>query len=1012
MSQTTIAEFPLRHLSVRVPWHDAEWKGVICEAPHLNGSCAKLKGIAGKKIDEQEKPLAGRSLDELPREQWPCCVDERATFMAPFEMEQVKRHALAAMNPKFYGHFRPTPQRYPAFSAGIVPFAWMMRDNLKRYRELFEIDVDEAREPELGYDTNWVHEVQNQTALLEGFAEHLQKDESLSFFYAKHVPFIEGTRRILVGVGRIKDIGPLTEYKREGEGMRGMLWERPVQHSIRPKGKDGFLVPYLDLLRRAEQDPLLELERYAPKAPDEHWDEFSFASELVTHDGAIGALLSMETSLASMETELGIVTSLPREWIHDELVRLWKVRGPFPGLGAVLSAFGLSRGILVAHALQQKAGENKNPWPLVDAAFQDPAKVLPKELCRDLKELGSTWKGLKKERRAYLQLLSRFEVTKDQAKGLYDEASRLKQGWGGTDAEILRNPYRIYEHSRHDFNGVKLLTVDRGIFPDDSIRLQHPLSEPSGLDSALDLRRVRVFSIAVLEGAALNGHTLLTKDKVVDSIARLPVRPECPVTGDILSARLTDMAPEIVAVPMGEDVALQLHRYSVIGELVRKQVLGRIGGQRHVLNRDWKNLLENTFGRATDDEEKRARIEKAAVLKELAEARLSVLAGPAGAGKTSVLGVLCAQPEILNEGLLLLAPTGKARVRMQELAGSGGTKAFTIAQFLNQHGRYRGASGRYMMSDRPKATGFATVIVDESSMLTEDMLGAIFDALQGVKRFIFVGDPAQLPPIGAGRPFVDMVTKLRPANYEACFPRVAPGYAELTVERRQVGSDRPDLRLARWFSAMPPAPGEDDIFLFGAGNNQHVRFVEWEKPEDFQGKLVQVLVEELKLNGSSDSRSFNSMLGAVSKREYDYFNATRNGQVGAVRAVEAWQILSPLRGMPFGVGDINRQIHERFRAGFLELAGRQWRPIPKPFGTERIVYGDKVINLDNHRRDGKKVFPENGALGYLANGEIGIAVGQWKNGGRPSFLNVEFSSQQVSPMGFPVATFVKKGNPH
>jgi len=134
LSQTTTAEFPLRHLSVRVPWHDAGWKGVVCDAPHLNGACAKLKGIAGKKTDEQEKPLTGRSLDDLPREQWPCCVDERATFMAPFEMEQVKRHALAGMNPKFYGHFRPTPQRYPPFSAGIVLFAWMMRDNLKRYQ--------------------------------------------------------------------------------------------------------------------------------------------------------------------------------------------------------------------------------------------------------------------------------------------------------------------------------------------------------------------------------------------------------------------------------------------------------------------------------------------------------------------------------------------------------------------------------------------------------------------------------------------------------------------------------------------------------------------------------------------------------------------------------------------------------------------------------------------------------------------------------------------------------------
>lgn len=41
------------------------------------------------------------------------------------------------------------------------------------------------------------------------------------------------------------------------------------------------------------------------------------------------------------------------------------------------------------------------------------------------------------------------------------------------------------------------------------------------------------------------------------------------------------------------------------------------------------------------------------------------------------------------------------------------------------------------------------------------MLGALFDAVQGVKRFIFVGDPAQLPPIGAGRPFVNIIPRLR-----------------------------------------------------------------------------------------------------------------------------------------------------------------------------------------------------------------------------------------------------------
>lgn len=996
--------FPLRHVSIRVPWHDSGWTGVVCKTPQLNGACAKLKRIAGHKKDELEIPIAGQSLEQLSPEQWPCCVEERATFMAPFEMVHEKKHALATVNPGVYGHFLPTPQRYPAYSAGIVPFLWMMKENMEGNRDLYDLDLDDAREPEFDYDTSWIHEGQNQKALLDVFAGHLRKEASLCLFYAKHVPFVEGTCRILIGVGRIKEIGDVTEYARkDNAGMRGVVWDRPVQHSIRPKGKDGFLMPYYEVLQRAEQDASLDLERYTAKAPDEHWEEFSYASELVTNDGAIATLLAMDTALVRMETELGIATGWQREWLHDELVRLWKVRGPFPGLGAVLGAFGLSRGIFVAHALQQQAGENADPWPLVDKTFADPAS-LPKELQRDIKELAATWKKLPVERRAFLRLMSRFELSADQAKALYEEGSRNKAGWGGTDQEILQNPYRIFELSRHDPDGIKLLTTDRGVFPEDVVRLQHPLEEPSRLDSGVDLRRVRAFVVSALEDAALAGHTLLVKDKVVEAVGGLPVRPPCSVTGDMLAARVADMGPEVVSVAMDGAIALQLERYKAIGDLARKQINGRVGGARHTIACAWGATLDAMFGTTTDPEEKRARLEKAAALKELAESRFSVLAGPAGAGKTTVLGILCAQQEIRDGGILLLAPTGKARVRMQELAGGNSVKALTIAQFLNQNGRYDGKSGRYIMSDRPKAKGFGTVIVDESSMLTEDMLGALFDALQGVNRFIFVGDPAQLPPIGAGRPFVDIIAKLRPQNYESIFPRVAHGYAELTIERRQVGTERPDLRLARWFSATPPSAGEDDVFFAGTDEHPTIRFVEWQKPEDFQQRLAEVVRDELKLDGLDDQRKFNQRLGSTADGDYDYFDPTRGDKLGAVRAIEAWQILSPLRGMPFGVNDINRQIHERFRSTLVEFASRhRYRKVPKPLGAERIVYGDKVINLGNHRRD---AYPKEGAIGYLANGEIGIAVSPMHK----VFLNVEFSSQPGFTYSFKKRDFSEEGN--
>lgn len=886
----------------------------------------------------------------------------------------------------------------------------MMVNNLDEYRDLYNLDVDREREPDLGYETNWIHEVTNQRALLDGFATHLQAENSLCFFYAKYVPFIEGTGRILIGAGRVKELLALKEYDRSGKGMRGMIWERPVQHSIRPSSKDGFLLPYYDLLKRTAEDPSLNVERFTAKAPDEHWDEFSYGSELVTHDGAIAAMLSLETALNRQESELGISSEWQRKWIHDELIRLWKVRGPFPGLGAVLASFGLSRGIFVAHALQQKAGENKDPWPFVEKAFSSPESVLTSELHTDLKELAPTWKRLKDERKAYLRLLSRFELTKDQAAVLYEESSRRKKDWNITDREILQNPYLIFEISRHDPDGVQLLTIDRGVFPEDVVRLQHQLEKPSRLESAVDVRRVRAFTVATLEDMASNGHTLAPKDAVVDAIGSRPVRPSCPVTGDIIAARIEDMAPDIVGTEMDGQLALQLERYKTIGEIVRKQVEKRVGGKRHSVPHDWEKLLEGKFGPCTDQEEMRARKEKSAALEEIAEARFSVLAGPAGAGKTSVLGILCAQTEITNGGILLLAPTGKARVRMQQLAGGDGTKALTIAQFLNQHDRYDGNSGRYILSDGPKVSAFGTVIVDESSMLTEDMLGALFDALQGVKRFIFVGDPAQLPPIGAGRPFVDIISRVRPSDYEVRFPRVGPGYAELTVERRQIASDRPDLRLARWFSTAPPAAGEDDIFVADPDEHENIRFVQWGKPEDFHDKLLDVLVDELRLSGPDDLRGFNQALGATSSGGYDYFNRKRENQSGAVSTIETWQILSPLRGMPFGVGAINRQIHEKFRAGFLKLASEpMFRSIPKPLGAERIVYGDKVINLRNHRRDGRRVYPTEGALGYLANGEIGITVGLWLSGRNPKILKVEFSSQQGFTYDFYGSDFREEG---
>lgn len=97
--------FPMRHVSIRVPWHDTGWDGRVCANPRLNGSCLKLKGIGESRNDAAEEAVAGRSLQELPQAQWPCCMPERVGFMAPFELTRIANHPYNRGPDCAHGHF-------------------------------------------------------------------------------------------------------------------------------------------------------------------------------------------------------------------------------------------------------------------------------------------------------------------------------------------------------------------------------------------------------------------------------------------------------------------------------------------------------------------------------------------------------------------------------------------------------------------------------------------------------------------------------------------------------------------------------------------------------------------------------------------------------------------------------------------------------------------------------------------------------------------------------------------
>ncbi|MCF6097989.1 ATP-dependent DNA helicase [Mesorhizobium muleiense] len=394
--------------------------------------------------------------------------------------------------------------------------------------------------------------------------------------------------------------------------------------------------------------------------------------------------------------------------------------------------------------------------------------------------------------------------------------------------------------------------------------------------------------------------------------------------------------------------------------------------------------------------EELARQEKTAALEQLVSGRFTALVGPAGSGKTTLLKVICDLPEIAAGQVLLLAPTGKARVRLEEATERLG-EGMTLAQFLQQRQRYDGASGRYFRNpDAPREKGYRSVIVDECSMLTEDQLAALIDAIEGVDRLILVGDPRQLPPIGAGRPFVDICRHLAPDEGVPIFPKVAPGYAELTVIGRQRGQDRGDVLLARQFSGEPLDAGADEVWdALKLGKLSHVRTVRWGLPNELEPALAGELVRGLGLTDGADQKGFERSIGGSEWEGNILFWPRRAGDKmgGAAASSHDWQILSPVRAGLSGVDAVNLAVQRRFRSKVRERAQSKGAKYPKPAGPQGVIWGDKVINLRNNGR--RRTYPQQ-ERPYVANGDIGIVVGGYKTVKmkfRPKNLEVEFASQ-------------------
>jgi exodeoxyribonuclease V alpha subunit len=257
--------------------------------------------------------------------------------------------------------------------------------------------------------------------------------------------------------------------------------------------------------------------------------------------------------------------------------------------------------------------------------------------------------------------------------------------------------------------------------------------------------------------------------------------------------------------------------------------------------------------------------------------RVSVLTGGPGVGKTECTRGIVAEAEAANATIALCAPTGRAARRLEEATGH---EAKTIHRLLEW------MPGREPTFKPGHPLPADLVIVDESSMLNLRLAEVLLAGLADTTHVVFVGDADQLPPIGAGKPFDDLIAS-----------EVAP-VVRLTQIFRQAARSMITTAAHEINRGRPPhlEPGEEQDHDFF--------FIERPSPERALETVVEVVAER----------------------------APRRFSVDPIREV---QVLAPMYRGAVGIDALNERLQARLNA-------RGKRAL-----NDRFRIGDRLIQTRN-----------------------------------------------------------------
>ncbi len=310
-------------------------------------------------------------------------------------------------------------------------------------------------------------------------------------------------------------------------------------------------------------------------------------------------------------------------------------------------------------------------------------------------------------------------------------------------AELAVKCYKIYGDSI-----IEQLYNDPYLLMDDGLNAPFGAVDRFAIDMGIvadDFRRVDAGIRFELAYNASAGHSFLPEDKLRDATAQLlSIKPETAAAGiDRLAGRKKIIRDKLANI----HICYLPNLYEAETYCVQRllQCASTQYGDPDRFNRNIESLERKNNIRY-------AECQKAAIRQAATTSLLSITGGP-GTGKTTIIKAILALYEDIGLKCTLAAPTGRAAKRLTEVTGQ---EACTIHRLLeagiDPH------SGELIFnrnSDNPIKTD--AVIIDEMSMVDVLLFYQLLQAIPLSSRIILVGDPDQLPPVGPGHPFRDIL---------------------------------------------------------------------------------------------------------------------------------------------------------------------------------------------------------------------------------------------------------------